>query len=77
MTPSTGRRHERKEVQNTVDRSVEVAGTTVVAVVQAAVIGPDPATGIAVRVRSGAVGGGASTPMAAPGCFWSTRSSDR
>ena len=44
--------------ENTVDWSVEVAGTAVVAAVRAAVIGPDPATGVAVWVRSGAVGGG-------------------
>jgi hypothetical protein len=43
--------------ENTVDWSVEVTGTTVVVVVRAAIIGPDPATGIAMRVRSGAVGG--------------------
>ena len=43
--------------ENTVDWSVEVADTLVVAVVRAAVIGPDRATGVAVRVRSGAVGG--------------------
>jgi hypothetical protein len=34
-----------------------VAGTTVVAVVRAAIIGPDPATGIGVQLRSGAVSG--------------------
>ena len=43
--------------ENTVDWSVEVAGSLVVAVVRAAVIGPDPATGVAVRVRSAAIGG--------------------
>jgi len=43
--------------ENTVDWRVEVAGTAVVAVVRAAVIGPDPATGIAVQLRSGAIGG--------------------
>lgn len=43
--------------EDTVDWSVEATGTTVVAVVRAAVIGPDPATGIAVRLRSGAIGG--------------------
>ncbi len=42
--------------ENTVDWRVEVAGPAAVAVVQAAVIGPDPATGVAVRLRSGAVG---------------------
>jgi hypothetical protein len=44
--------------ENTVEWSVEAVGTAaVVAVVRAAVIGPDPATGIAVRLRSGAIGG--------------------
>ena len=43
--------------EDTVDWSVEVAGTAVVAVVRAAVIGPDPATGIAVQLRSGAISG--------------------
>jgi hypothetical protein len=43
--------------ENTVDWSVEAAGTAVVAVVRAAVIGPDPATGIAVQLRSGAISG--------------------
>jgi hypothetical protein len=44
--------------ENTVDWSVEVADTAVVVgVVRAATIGPDPATGIAVQVRSGAVSG--------------------
>jgi hypothetical protein len=43
--------------ENTVDWRVEVAGPAVVAVVRAAVIGPDPATGVPVRLRSGAVGG--------------------
>ena len=43
--------------ENTVDWSVEASGTGVVAVVQAAVIGPDPATGIAVRLRSPAIDG--------------------
>ena len=43
--------------ENTVDWSVEVAGTAVVAVVRAAVIGPDAATGIPVQVRSGAISG--------------------
>ena len=44
--------------EDTVDWSVEATGTAVVAVVRAAVIGPDPATGVTVLVRSGAVGGG-------------------
>jgi hypothetical protein len=43
--------------ENTVDWSVEPAGAGVVAVVRAAIIGPDPATGVAVWVRSGAVSG--------------------
>jgi hypothetical protein len=43
--------------ENTVDWRVEAAGTAVVAVVRAAVIGPDPATGVEVRLRSGAIGG--------------------
>ncbi len=41
--------------ENTVEWSVEVAGTAAAAVVRAAVIGPDPATGIAVQLRSQAV----------------------
>jgi hypothetical protein len=44
--------------ENTVDWSVEVAGGAVVAVVRAAIIGPDPATGVEVRMRSRAVSGG-------------------
>jgi hypothetical protein len=43
--------------ENTVDWTVKVAGTAVVGVVRAAVIGPDPATGIAVQLRSGTVSG--------------------
>lgn len=43
--------------ENTVDWSVQVAGATLVAVVRAAIIGPDPATGVTVLVRSGEVGG--------------------
>ncbi len=43
--------------ENTVDWTVEVAGTALVGVVRAAVIGPDPATGIAVQLRSGSVSG--------------------
>ncbi len=43
--------------ENTVDWSVEVGGAGVVAVVRAAVIGPGPATGIAVHLRSGAING--------------------
>ncbi|BBY40463.1 hypothetical protein MMAN_45970 [Mycobacterium mantenii] len=43
--------------ENTVDWSVDASGSTVVAVVHAAVIGPDPATGIAVRLRSAAIEG--------------------
>ncbi|CAM3205079.1 hypothetical protein BST27_26620 [Mycobacterium intermedium] len=41
--------------EDTVDWSVETAGPAVVAVVHAEVIGPEPATGIPVRVRSGTV----------------------
>ncbi|OBI57309.1 hypothetical protein [Mycobacterium sp. E787] len=43
--------------ENTVVWSVEVAGARVVALVRAAVIGPGPATGIAVQLRSGAISG--------------------
>jgi hypothetical protein len=43
--------------ENTVVWSIEARDSTVVAVVQAAVIGPDPATGIAVRLRSAAIEG--------------------
>ncbi|ORA11389.1 hypothetical protein [Mycobacterium arosiense] len=43
--------------ENTVERSIEARDSTVVAVVQAAVIGPDPATGIAVRLSCGAIEG--------------------
>ncbi|HTX95552.1 MAG TPA: hypothetical protein VME67_12260 [Mycobacterium sp.] len=43
--------------ENTVHWSVETAGNAVVAVVRAAVIGPDPATGIAVQLQSGDIGG--------------------
>ncbi|OSC22639.1 hypothetical protein B8W69_26030 [Mycobacterium vulneris] len=43
--------------ENTVGWSVEAGGATVVAVVQAAVIGPDPATGITARLRSAAIDG--------------------
>ncbi|OBI85560.1 hypothetical protein [Mycobacterium sp. 1245805.9] len=43
--------------EDTVDWTVQMADAAVVAVVRAAVIGPDPATGIAVRLRSGAVSG--------------------
>lgn len=46
--------------ENTVGWSIEARGSTVVAVVRAAVIGPDPATGIAVRLRSAAIEGRAS-----------------
>ena len=46
--------------ENTVDWAVEVAGTRVVAIVRAAVIGPDPPTGVPVRVRSGVVAGSGS-----------------
>jgi hypothetical protein len=43
--------------ENTIDWSVEVAGAAVVAVVRAAVIGPDAAIGVAVQLRSGAISG--------------------
>ncbi|PJE24937.1 MAG: hypothetical protein CK431_03275 [Mycobacterium sp.] len=43
--------------EDTVDWSVEAAGPAVVAVVRAAVIGPEPATDVPVRVRSGDVSG--------------------
>lgn len=43
--------------ENTVEWRVEASGNAVVAVVQVAVIGPDPATGIAVRLRSAAIDG--------------------
>ena len=43
--------------ENTIDWIIGVADTTVVAVVRAAIIGPDPATGIRVQLRSGTVGG--------------------
>jgi hypothetical protein len=43
--------------ENTIDWRIEASGSAVVAVVQAAVIGPDPATGIAVRLRSAATDG--------------------
>lgn len=43
--------------ENTVDWTVEPAGTAVVALVRAAVIGPGTATGIAVRLHSGAISG--------------------
>jgi hypothetical protein len=43
--------------ENTVDWSVEVASTAPVAIVRAAIIGPDPATGVAVQLRSGAING--------------------
>jgi hypothetical protein len=43
--------------EHTVDWSVEQAGPGVVAVVRAAIIGPEPPTGVAVRVQSGAISG--------------------
>ena len=43
--------------ENTVDWTVEAAGAAVVALVRAAVIGPDAPTGVAVRLRSGAISG--------------------
>ncbi|MBW0012419.1 hypothetical protein [Mycobacterium sp.] len=43
--------------EDTVEWTVEVAGTSVVARVRADLIGPGPATGVEVRLRSGAIGG--------------------
>jgi hypothetical protein len=43
--------------ESTVDWSIEAGASGVVAVVQAAVIGPDPATGLPVRLRSGLIDG--------------------
>jgi hypothetical protein len=43
--------------EDTVEWTVRVAGTTPVAAVWADVIGPDPCTGIAVQLRSGAIAG--------------------
>jgi hypothetical protein len=43
--------------EKTVSWSIEVRGSAPVAVVHAAVIGPDPATGVAVQLRSGVIGG--------------------
>ena len=43
--------------EDTVDWHVEATGSTVVAAVHAAVIGPDPATGVTALVRSGAISG--------------------
>ncbi|OMC46797.1 hypothetical protein [Mycobacterium sp. IS-1264] len=43
--------------EDTVEWSVEAAGAAPIAVVRAAVIGPDPAIGIEVRLRSGAISG--------------------
>jgi hypothetical protein len=43
--------------EDTVEWTVRVAGTTPVAAVWADVIGPDPGTGIAVQLRSGAIAG--------------------
>ncbi|MGE2816427.1 hypothetical protein ACQI5H_14995 [Mycobacterium heidelbergense] len=43
--------------EDTVDWVVETAGAAPVAIVRAAVIGPDPAAGIEVRLRSGAING--------------------
>ncbi|OBJ62785.1 hypothetical protein [Mycobacterium sp. 1423905.2] len=51
--------------EQTVDWRVESAGQDVVAIVRAAVIGPDPATGVPVAVRSGDVSG--SGALAADG----------
>lgn len=43
--------------EDTVAWNVEAAGPSVIAVVRAAVIGPEPATDIPVRVRSGSISG--------------------
>jgi hypothetical protein len=43
--------------EDTIDWTVQMADAAVVAVVRAAVIGPDRATGIALQLRSGAVNG--------------------
>jgi hypothetical protein len=53
--------------EDTVDWYVEATGTAVVAVVRAAVIGPDPATGVPVLVRS--EGPGASGAIAGSGAL--------
>ncbi|OBK20643.1 hypothetical protein A5634_12255 [Mycobacterium asiaticum] len=50
--------------EDTVGWRVETAGPAVVAVVRAAVIGPEPATDIAVRVMSGNVSGAAALDAA-------------
>ena len=46
--------------EDTVDWSVQTAGPSVVAVISAAVVGPEPATDIAVRVGSGNLSGAAA-----------------
>jgi hypothetical protein len=51
--------------EDTVEWTVEMAGTAVVAAVRAAVLGPDPATGIAVRLQCGPISG--SSPLDAQG----------
>jgi hypothetical protein len=43
--------------EDTVDWEVQLAGATPVAAVRAAIIGPDPGTGIAVQLQSGAITG--------------------
>jgi hypothetical protein len=43
--------------EDTVDWTIEAAGAAVVSLVRAAVIGPDPPTGVEVRLRSGAISG--------------------
>jgi hypothetical protein len=43
--------------EDTVDWSVGATGATAVAVVRAAIVGPDPPTGVGVRLRSGAISG--------------------
>lgn len=44
--------------EHTVRWRIEAAGASAVAVVSAALVGPDPATGVVVQLRSGAVRGG-------------------
>ncbi|GAB4599335.1 hypothetical protein [Mycobacterium avium] len=55
--------------EDTVGWSIRVDGSAVVAVVQADVIGPDPATGIAVRLRSAAVEGAGALDAAGRATF--------
>ncbi len=55
--------------EDTVGWIIRVDGSAVVAVVQADVIGPDPATGIAVRLRSAAVEGAGALDAAGRATF--------